>query len=43
LKKRAWIGSQGILMHVHVFYENEAWMPPLREALAPERTLLTLI
>ena len=21
-------------MHVHVFYENEAWMPPLREALA---------
>lgn len=21
-------------MHVHIFYENEAWMPPLREALA---------
>jgi len=21
-------------MQVHVFYENEAWMPPLREALA---------
>ncbi len=21
-------------MHVHIFFENEAWMPPLREALA---------